>query len=192
MAKIKRRNDFSFRIELSGKGVTLRLLPHLRTGLESFPSSGSSRSETSLMMTTPAFQWKVNKGSGFVNVPGDHQWDADRQQRATHQHGHLLTVRDEHRRHQRTPFSLTVLPTPSTNLAVNRGGIAPGGWDTASFATADPWTLTFTVTADTGSAFFENVSKVTFQKGATTLGTRTVSQLKPSPLCALKSCTRKH
>jgi hypothetical protein len=64
----------------------------------------------------------------------------------------------------------------------NGGGVAPGSWDTAGFATANHWTLTFTDTAGTGSAFVGNGSKVTFMNGATTLGTLTLSQLNRSGL----------
>jgi hypothetical protein len=60
--------------------------------------------------------------------------------------------------------------------------ITPGGWDTPGFALADHWTLTFTDTAGTGSAFNGNGSQVTIVNGATTLGTITLSQLNSSGL----------
>ena len=60
--------------------------------------------------------------------------------------------------------------------------ITPGGWDTEGFALADRWTLTFSDTAGTGSAFNGNGSQVTFENGATTLGTITLGQLNSSGL----------
>ncbi len=62
------------------------------------------------------------------------------------------------------------------------GSIAPGSWDNAGTATADHWTLIFTDTAGTGSAFVGNGSKVTMINGSTTLGTLTLSQLNRSGL----------
>ena len=58
----------------------------------------------------------------------------------------------------------------------NGGSINPGAWDTANFALAPHWTLIFTDTAGTGSAFSGNGSKVTLINGTTTLGTLTLGQ----------------
>ncbi|MCX6929622.1 MAG: hypothetical protein NT154_41370, partial [Verrucomicrobia bacterium] len=57
-----------------------------------------------------------------------------------------------------------------------------GGWDTGNFALAPHWTLIFTDTAGTGSAFVGNGSQVTMINGTTTLGTLTLGQLKRSGL----------
>ena len=70
-------------------------------------------------------------------------------------------------------------------VQVFQGGSAIGSvssWDTAGFATADHWTIIFTDTAGTGSAFVGNGSKVTLINGTKTLGTITLSQLNRSGL----------
>jgi len=61
-------------------------------------------------------------------------------------------------------------------------GAYPGAWDTPGFAFGDHWTLLFTDTAGTGSAFSGNGSQVTFINGANTLGTVTLNQLNSSDL----------
>ena len=62
------------------------------------------------------------------------------------------------------------------------GSITPAGWDTSGFATNTQWTLIFTDTAGTGSAFNGNGSQVTIINGVHTLGTLTLAQLNPSNL----------
>jgi len=62
------------------------------------------------------------------------------------------------------------------------GNITPGGWDTTGFATNIHWTLIFTDTAGTGSAFNGNGSKVTIVNGVYTLGTLAVAQLNSANL----------
>jgi len=60
--------------------------------------------------------------------------------------------------------------------------ITSGALDVVGTATDDHWTVTFTDTAGTGSAFTGNGSKVTLQNGATVLGTYALNQLKSSGL----------
>jgi len=55
-------------------------------------------------------------------------------------------------------------------------------WDTANFALAPHWTLIFTDTAGTGSAFNGNGSKVTMINGTLWTNTLTLAQLKRSGL----------
>lgn len=62
------------------------------------------------------------------------------------------------------------------------GSITPAGWDTVGFATNTHWTLTFSDTAGTGSAFNGNGSQVTFANGTNTLGTLTLGQLNSAGL----------
>jgi len=62
------------------------------------------------------------------------------------------------------------------------GAGGTGGWDVNNFAPAPHWTLIFTDTAGTGSAFAGNGSKVTMINGGNTLGTLTLSQLQRSGL----------
>jgi hypothetical protein len=64
----------------------------------------------------------------------------------------------------------------------NGGSIAPGEWDTAGVAMADHWTLVFSDSAGTGSAFNGNGSQVTMINGTTTLGTLSLSQLNSAGL----------
>jgi len=59
----------------------------------------------------------------------------------------------------------------------NNGSITPGGWDTPGFAPSSHWTLIFSDTAGTGSAFNGNGSQVTMINGTTVLGTVALSQL---------------
>ncbi|HSY20300.1 MAG TPA: immunoglobulin domain-containing protein [Candidatus Acidoferrales bacterium] len=59
----------------------------------------------------------------------------------------------------------------------NNGSITPGGWDTPGFAPSSHWTLIFSDTAGTGSAFNGNGSQVTMINGTNTLGTIALSQL---------------
>jgi hypothetical protein len=56
-------------------------------------------------------------------------------------------------------------------------GTAPAGWGNAGFATNTHWSLTFSDTNGTGSAFNGNGSQVTFVNGGNTLGTVTYGQL---------------
>lgn len=60
--------------------------------------------------------------------------------------------------------------------------ISGGALDVAGTATNDHWTVTFTDTAGTGSAFNGNGSKVTIQNGAMVLDTYALNQLKSSNL----------
>ncbi len=62
------------------------------------------------------------------------------------------------------------------------GNITPSGWDTSGFATNINWTLIFTDTSGTGSAFNGNGSQVTIKNGVYTLGTLTLAQLSGSNL----------
>jgi hypothetical protein len=64
----------------------------------------------------------------------------------------------------------------------NGGNIAPGSWDTVGFATNTHWTVIFSDTTGTGSAFNGNGSQVTFVNGTNTLGTLTVGQLNTAGL----------
>jgi hypothetical protein len=64
----------------------------------------------------------------------------------------------------------------------NGGSIQPGGWDTVGFATNSSWTLIFSDSTGTGSAFVGNGSQVTFINGTNTLGTITLGQLNSSGL----------
>ena len=64
------------------------------------------------------------------------------------------------------------------------GNMEPAGWDTAGFALADHWDVTFSDTAGTGSAFDGSGSVVTLVNGAITLGSVTLSQLNGSNLQA--------
>jgi hypothetical protein len=69
-------------------------------------------------------------------------------------------------------------------VQVLTGGSAasPGSWDSTGFAANGLWTLTFSDTAGTGSAFVGNGSQVKIQNGANTLGTLALSQLPSSGL----------
>ena len=53
----------------------------------------------------------------------------------------------------------------------NNGSITPSGWDTVGFAPSSHWTLTFSDSSGTGSAFNGNGSQVTMMNGTTVLGT---------------------
>ena len=65
----------------------------------------------------------------------------------------------------------------------NGGNIAPSAWDTANFATNSLWTLVFSDTNGTGSAFNGNGSMITFMNGPNLLGTITnVSELSSNGL----------
>lgn len=64
----------------------------------------------------------------------------------------------------------------------NGASINPAGWDTANFAMADRWTLTFSNTAGTGSAFNGTGSQVTLMNGSTTIGTLALGQLNSTGL----------
>ena len=64
----------------------------------------------------------------------------------------------------------------------NGSSIAPGSWNNVGSATNAHWTLIFSDTAGTGSAFVGNGSQVTMINGTTTLGTLTLSQLNRSGL----------
>jgi hypothetical protein len=67
--------------------------------------------------------------------------------------------------------------------AFNGGGnMAPAGWDTVGFATNINWTLIFTDTSGTGSAFNGNGSQVTIMNGVYTLGTLSLAQLNTANL----------
>jgi hypothetical protein len=56
-------------------------------------------------------------------------------------------------------------------------GITPSGWDTPGFAPSSHWTLIFSDSTGTGSAFNGNGSQVTMINGTNTLGTISLSQL---------------
>jgi hypothetical protein len=58
----------------------------------------------------------------------------------------------------------------------NGDGITPSGWDNAGFASSPHWTLIFSDTTGTNSAFGGGSSQVTFINGTTTLGTITLTQ----------------
>src|ERR1700744_1047599 len=62
------------------------------------------------------------------------------------------------------------------------GNITPFGWDTTGFATNTHWTVIFTDTAGTGSAFNGNGSQVTIMNGLHTLGTIALNQLNTSAI----------
>ena len=62
------------------------------------------------------------------------------------------------------------------------GNITPLGWDTTGHNPSSHWTLIFTDTAGTGSAFNGNGSQVTFMNGTTRLGTVTLNQLDTSTI----------
>jgi hypothetical protein len=64
----------------------------------------------------------------------------------------------------------------------NGGSITPAGWDTPGFAPNPLWTLVFSDSTGTGSAFDGNGSQVTFINGTTTLGTVTLGQLNSAGL----------
>ena len=64
----------------------------------------------------------------------------------------------------------------------NGSDIAGGSLDAVGMATNDHWTVTFTDTAGTGTAFNGNGSKVTLQNGTNVLGTYTLNQLKSTGL----------
>jgi hypothetical protein len=62
------------------------------------------------------------------------------------------------------------------------GDITPSGWDTAGFVTSSYWTLIFSDSSGTGSAFDGNGSQVTIKNGVYTLGTFTLPQLNTSDI----------
>src|ERR1035441_5536120 len=66
------------------------------------------------------------------------------------------------------------------NGSSGAGGTA--SWDTANFATSQHWTLIFSDTAGTGSAFVGNGSKVEMRNGTAWTNTLTLSQLHRSGL----------
>jgi hypothetical protein len=69
-------------------------------------------------------------------------------------------------------------------MQVFQNGAVPGtaSWDVTNFASAPHWTLIFTDTAGTGSAFNGNGSKVTMINGTVWTNTLTLGQLKRSGL----------
>jgi hypothetical protein len=71
-----------------------------------------------------------------------------------------------------------VLERPTGGVQVFQDSNVPGTgtWDNPGFASSPLWTLTFSDTAGTGSAFDGNGSMVTIVNGATTLGTLTLGE----------------
>ncbi|HEV2695123.1 MAG TPA: immunoglobulin domain-containing protein, partial [Verrucomicrobiae bacterium] len=74
-------------------------------------------------------------------------------------------------------FGFLVRNNGGVQVFQNNGSITPSGFDTPGFALANHWTLIFSDTAGTGSAFNGNGSQVTMINGTTTLGTVSLSQL---------------
>lgn len=69
---------------------------------------------------SPTFQWKVDKGSGFVSVPGATNATLTFSSvQLTNTGNYALFASNVVGTSNSTPLTLVVLPTPSTNLAVN-------------------------------------------------------------------------
>jgi len=81
-------------------------------------------------------------------------------------------------------FAFLVRANGGVQVFQNGDGAAnnPAGFDTANFATNAHWTLTFSDSAGTGSAFNGNGSQVTMMNGTKTLGTIQLAQLNSAGL----------
>ena len=74
-------------------------------------------------------------------------------------------------------FGFLVRNNGGVQVFQNNGSITPGGFDTPGFAPSNHWTLTFSDSTGTGSAFNGNGSQVTMMNGTTVLGTISLNQL---------------
>ena len=74
-------------------------------------------------------------------------------------------------------FGFLVRNNGGVQVFQNNGSITPNGFDTPGFASSNHWTLVFSDSSGTGSAFNGNGSQVTMMNGTTVLGTIALSQL---------------
>lgn len=74
-------------------------------------------------------------------------------------------------------FGFLVRNNGGVQVFQNNGSITPNGFDTPGFASSNHWTLIFSDTTGTNSAFNGNGSQVTMMNGSNILGTIALSQL---------------